>query len=91
MLRYEREGRVRWLRRPGADGRGAVLMLTAAPAARQHHAAPVNRVTIRGASCRVGELLVVASAHGELWARVMLAHIAMRMNDSARNAAVGVS
>jgi hypothetical protein len=84
VLRFEREGRVRWLRRPDADGRGAVLLLMAAPAARERQAAPVNRVTVRGLSCRVGWALAVEKR--EMWARVMLAQIAMRVNDAARDA-----
>jgi hypothetical protein len=85
VTRDEREGRVRWLRRPDREGRGAVLVLTAAPAAREHQAAPVNRITVRGTSCRVGETLAVAASSGELWAHVMLAEIAVRVGESGQN------
>lgn len=85
VTRCEREGRVRWLRRPDREGRGGVLMLTAAPAARGHLAAPVNRIIVRGTSCRVGEALAVAVARGDLWARVMLADIALRVGESGQN------
>jgi hypothetical protein len=91
VLRFEREGRVRWLRRPDADGRGAVLMLTAAPAARQHLAAPVTRITVRGQSCRIGWAIVMAAASGEDWAQVMKAHIALRVGESQQNSIGGES
>lgn len=80
IMRYEREGRVHWLRRGDRHGDGAVVRLKAAPIG-----STIDRVSIRGASCRVGEALVVASTRGEPWARVMLAHIALRVNDSGRN------
>jgi hypothetical protein len=81
VLRYELQGRVRWLRRADLDGNGAVVRLTAAAPG-----SVIDRVAIRGASCRVGETLVVAAARGQSWARVMLAHIALRVRDSNRDA-----
>jgi hypothetical protein len=72
---------VRWLRRADTNGRGAVVRLTAAPPG-----APLDRVAIRDTSCRVGAHLVIEAMHGQLWARVMLAHIALRVRDADRNA-----
>lgn len=82
--RFETQGRVRWLRRPNHEGQGGVLKLLAPPLGRL-----INQVTIRDASCRVGALVVTAAANGELWARVMMAHIAMRTRDSERRVAPG--
>jgi hypothetical protein len=84
VVRYERERRVHWLRHEDRSGNGAVVSLTA-----PRLGAAIDRVAIRGASCRVGALLVIESARGQLWARVMLAHIALRVRDSDRDAARG--
>lgn len=49
----------------------------------------MNRITVRDASCRVGELLVVAAGRGEPWAVVMLLHTRSRALRSDRYATVG--
>jgi hypothetical protein len=82
--RYDAEGRVRWLRKADSQGEGAILSLTAAPASRHEHAAPVNRVTVRDLSCRVGAELAIAVSERKMWAQVMLSHISMRTHDSER-------
>lgn len=79
--RYESQGRVRWLRRPDREGKGGVMKLTAPPLGRV-----INRANVRDASCRVGALVVVAAAKGELWARVMIANIHGRTRESERRA-----
>jgi hypothetical protein len=83
VLRAEREGRVRWLRRADREGNGAVLKLTAPPLGRS-----LDRAVVRGLSCRVGEHLARGIQHREAWALVMLAQISMRMNSGAHDASL---
>lgn len=79
VRRCESEGRVLWLRRPDSQGKGGVLTLQAPPPGRV-----IDRVMIRGASCFVGGAVVIAAARGELWARVMLAHMGKRVRETVR-------
>ena len=89
MKLYDSQRRVTWLRRADINGNGGVVTLRAAAPARDGEAAPIGRIAIRDASCRVGEALVVAAARGQAWARIMMSHIALRIHDHGPRAGLG--